>query len=96
MREVRLRLCIHIARPAGVHYNHCVSPSVRPLAVSVMNRTVYFDQILHTYACQHCLTTGMGIKQPFLMGEALLSIIPAGRDQLVKMLRTLEPHGIFG
>ena len=25
---------VEIARPAGVHYNHNVSPSVRPLAVS--------------------------------------------------------------
>ena len=30
------------------------------------------------------------------MGEALLSISPAGRGQLVKILITLEPHGIFG
>ena len=27
---------------------------------------------------------------------SLLSISPAGRGQLVKMLITLEPHGIFG
>ena len=27
--------------------------------------------------------------------EALLSIIPAGRGQLVKMLIALKPHGIF-
>ena len=32
----------------------------------------------------------------FLMNVALLSISPAGRGQLVKMLMTLEPHGIFG
>ena len=32
----------------------------------------------------------------FLMDEALLSISPAGRGELVKMLITLEPHGIFG
>ena len=32
----------------------------------------------------------------FLKDEALLSISPAGRGQLVKMLTTLEPHGIFG
>ena len=30
------------------------------------------------------------------MDEALLSISPAGRGQLVKMLTTLEPHSIFG
>ena len=29
------------------------------------------------------------------MDEGLLSIIPAGCGQLVKMLITLEPHGIF-
>ena len=33
--------------------------------------------------------------QPFLKDEALLSINPAGRAQVVKMLITLEPHGIF-
>ena len=32
----------------------------------------------------------------FLKNEALLSISPAGRGQLVQMLITLEPHGIFG
>ena len=41
--EVKSGLCrvtvylfglLTIARPAGVHYNHCVSTSVRPLAVS--------------------------------------------------------------
>ena len=59
---------------------------------------VYFDQASHTYACQYCLTSGM--RNIFLMDEALLSISPAGRgrDQLVKMLITLEPNGtyIFG
>ena len=30
------------------------------------------------------------------MDEALLSISPAGRGQIVKILITLEPHGIFG
>ena len=30
-----------------------------------------------------------------LMGEALLTISRAGGGQLVKMLITLEPHGIF-
>ena len=55
---------------------------------------VYFDQILHTYACQYCLTTGM--RNNFLKDEALLSISMAGRGHLVKMLITLEPHSIFG
>ena len=51
-----------IARPFGLHYNHYVS--IRPLPVS---ENVYnswtswyiFYHILHTYACQHSLTTGM-------------------------------------
>ena len=30
------------------------------------------------------------------MDEGLLSIIPAGYGHLVKMLTTLEPHGIYG
>ena len=51
---------------------------------------VYFDNILHTYACYHCLTTI--IRN---MVEDLLSISPAGRGQLVKILITLELHGIF-
>ena len=32
------------------------------------------------------------VYPPFLMDEALLSISPAGRGQLVKMLTTLELH----
>ena len=55
---------------------------------------VYYDQILHTYACQHCLTTGG--RNSLLMDDALLSISPTGRDQLVKMIITLQPHCIFG
>ena len=31
-----------------------------------------------------------------MMDESLLSMISAGCGQLVKMLITLEPHGIFG
>ena len=31
-----------------------------------------------------------------MIGEALLSISPADRSQLVKMIIILEPHGIFG
>ena len=33
--------------------------------------------------------------QPYLIDDAMLSISPAGRGQLVKLLITLEPHGIF-
>ena len=56
---------------------------------------VYYDQNLHMYAWQHCLTTGM-CNITFLMDEAMLSISPASRGQLVKMLITLEPPSIFG
>ena len=55
---------------------------------------VYFDQILHTNACQHYLITGM-CNRVFLMDDGLLSIISASCGQLVKMLITLEPHGVF-
>ena len=55
---------------------------------------VYFDQIVHKYARQHCLTTGM-CDSLFRFLEALLSVSLAGRGQLVKMLITLELHGIF-
>ena len=55
----------------------------------------YFDHNLHTNACQHYLTTGMS-NSDFLMDEGLLSIISVGCGQLVKMLITLELHGIFG
>ena len=40
------------------------------------------------------LTTGM--RNSLFMDLALLCISPASRGQLVKMLITLEPHGIFG
>ena len=52
----------------------------------------YFDQILDTYACQHCLSTGM----LFLMNDPLRTVSPASRGQLVNMLTTLEPDGILG
>ena len=53
-----------------------------------------FGHILHINACQHHLTTGM--CDGFLVDEGLLSIISAVCGQLVKMLITLEPQGIFG
>ena len=56
---------------------------------------VFFDIVLHTKACQHYLTTGM-FNSLFLMDEGLLSTFSAGCGLLVKMLITLEPHGIFG
>ena len=48
---------------------------------------VYFDQILHTHACQQCVTTDM--RNSLFDGRGS----PAGRGQLVKMLITLVPHG---
>ena len=51
---------------------------------------VYFFQILY-YAFKHCPATGT--KK---CDETSLSIIFAGRALMVKMLITLEPHGIFG
>ena len=36
------------------------------------------------------------VYPPFLVDKALLSISPAGRCQLLKMLTTFEPHSIFG
>ena len=36
------------------------------------------------------------MRNSFFIDEALLSISPAVRGQLVKILITLEPHGIFG
>ena len=53
---------------------------------------VYFYQILHTDACQQYLATGM--CNSLFTDEDLLSII-FGCGQLVKMLITLELHGIF-
>ena len=49
-----------------------------------------FNQSLHIYLFKYCPATGM------LNGdEGLPSIILAGRGLLLKMLITLEPHGIF-
>ena len=52
---------------------------------------VYLVQILYTYVFYHYPATGMRKGD-----EASLRIILAGRALLVKMLITLEPHGIFG
>ena len=52
---------------------------------------VYFVQILYTYVFLHCPVTGMKKDD-----KASPSIILAGRALLVKMLITLEPHGLFG
>ena len=55
---------------------------------------VYFDHILHTYVCQYDVTTGM--CGSLFDERGLLSIISASCGQSVKMLITLEPHGIYG
>ena len=45
----------------GVHYNHCVSPSVRYQLVKMLItlEILHFDQILHTYTFEHFQVTGM-------------------------------------
>ena len=52
---------------------------------------VYLVQILYTYMYFIIVHTGMKKGN-----EASPSIILAGRALLVKMLITLEPHGILG
>ena len=56
----------------------------------------YFDQMLSTYICMPILSNHWHAQQPVLVDKALLSIVTGGCGQLVKMLITLEPHGIFG
>ena len=51
----------------------------------------YLVKILYTYVFYHPSATGMQKGD-----EASPSIILAGRALLVKMLITLESHGIFG
>ena len=59
----RITLKKKLYNPQVCSYNHCVGPPVRPSTVSEnaynSNRMEYFDKILHTCTCQHCLTTGM-------------------------------------
>ena len=50
---------------------------------------VYFDQILHTHACQCRLTTGMYDGRGFVDNQGRLV-----SDS--EMLITLEPYNIFG
>ena len=54
-----------------------------------------FYHILHTYACQHSLTTGMRTHL-FLIDMTLLSTCSACCGYLVNILITLEPSWIFG
>ena len=46
---------------------------------------IHFKQILHTYACQQCLTTDMHKSSFDGMEEDLLSISLAGGGQLVRI-----------
>ena len=55
-----------------------------------MNHRVYLDQIGIFIRFEHCPATGMQKGD-----EASPSINSAGRGLLVKMLTTLELHGIF-
>ena len=60
---------------------------------------VYFDQILHNYACENFKTTGMRNIFSFFFFffwkiESFLGTSPTDRDQLVKILITHEPHAI--
>ena len=81
-----------------MHYNHCVSPSLCPsirgqLVKMLITRTT--SNFAYLCMSTNCLTTDVRNSR-FLMDEALLSISQAGRGQFVKMLITLEPHGILG
>ena len=51
---------------------------------------MYFGQILYVNVFYHLPPTGMQNGD-----EALQSIILAGQALLMKMLKTLGPHGIF-
>ena len=88
-----------IARPAVVHYNNRVSPSV---CLSV-RPSVHYQLVKKTHNV--CTTRYILITfymsalsnhrvTAILMDEALLSIRLTGRGLLVKMLITLEPFGI--
>ena len=59
------------------------------MVITLVPHDIFF-QILY-YVFKHCPATGM--KK---CDEASLSIIFAGRALMVKMLITLETHGIFG
>ena len=54
--SVSVKHLFSIVRPAGVHFNRCVSRSVHPSVVSyckmiqISNNMAYFDYIMHHYA----------------------------------------------
>ena len=87
-----------IGRPLGMHYNHYVCPSVRPLAVSGNAHNSLTQWYTLIIFCMHIhvnIPETLAYKSTFLMDEGLLSINPTCCGQLVKMLITLEPYGIF-
>ena len=53
----------------------------------------YFDKILHTYTCQHYLSTAM--HNSFFDGRGFAEHQLKILDKLVKMLITFEPRSIF-
>ena len=55
---------------------------------------VYFDQILHTYACQHYLTTCM--SKSLVYGRGLAEHHFSQYWSVRKMLISLEPQSKFG
>ena len=55
---------------------------------------VYFDQILHTYAWQHCLITGMHYS---IFDGRVFAEHQSGRSSFIsKNAHKNEPHDIFG
>ena len=77
------------AWPAGVNYTHCVSLSMCR-SVQLLDYIVYFDQILHTY--QYCMSILLFVDEALLFAEHQSDF---SRGQFMKMLITIEPHGIF-
>ena len=55
---------------------------------------VYYDQILHAYACQHCLTTGK--CNSLCDGQGFAEHQICRSSSVSEKLFTLEHHGIFG
>ena len=70
--------------------NSLAGRSLLVIMLITLSCMVYFDQILHTYTFKHCLDTGMQNGD-----KALPCIRSTGRGQSLKMIITLEPHGIF-
>ena len=74
--------------------NHGDEPSLSIISANlvkilkVLNRIVYFDQILNTYTFYHCLDTSMQIDD-----KAPPIISPASLCQLLKMLMTRTHYG---